>query len=201
MSVPPRAAWINVDRSDSHLFKPALHFFGNELRSIVATDKLGHPTLTHHFTQGVEDVATSQTPFWSNRQALSGIFADESQHLQLNSVLGSGVHKVPAPDFIHGACLDWECCRSSTSSSTRLLAFDAQAFEPPDLLNKLSSDLPSFTNEKGSDSAISIAGIFPAQSNNTFNQLLFPIASTLTIVPTRTRQVQVTARTTHRTQT
>ncbi|MDB4383928.1 hypothetical protein N9Z79_07545 [Akkermansiaceae bacterium] len=148
MAVLPRAVWINVDRSNSHLFKPALHLFGNELRFIVATNKLGHPTVTHHFTRGVEDITTSQTPFWSNRQALLGLFVDESQHLQLNSVLGSGVHEVPAPDFIHGACLGWECCRISTSSSMRLLAFDAQAFEPPDLLNKLSSDLLSFMNEK-----------------------------------------------------
>jgi|TARA_B110000438_G_scaffold299128_1_gene348702 hypothetical protein len=51
MAVLPGTTWINVDRPYFHLFKAALHFFGDKLRSIIATDKPGHPTFTYHFAQ------------------------------------------------------------------------------------------------------------------------------------------------------
>jgi hypothetical protein len=110
MTILPGASWINIERPNSQILKPTLNLFCDELGSIITPDALGHTTLTHYFTQCIEDITTSEPSLRSDGQALTGIFIDEGQELQRNSILSAGVHKVPAPDLIHRACFGWECC-------------------------------------------------------------------------------------------
>ena len=50
-SILPRAAWLDVDRLDPMLLQPPLHDFGNELRAVVAAQKLRGPMLLYGLLQ------------------------------------------------------------------------------------------------------------------------------------------------------
>jgi len=89
MTILPGASWINIERPNSQILKPTLNLFCDELGSIITPDALGHTTLTHYFTQCIEDITTSEPSLRSDGQALTGIFIDEGQELQRNSILST----------------------------------------------------------------------------------------------------------------
>ena len=82
MPILPWTAWLNIDRAYSHLSKSLLNLPSDELWTVVTAQILGNPAPSHHLSQGVEHLATSQFTCHLDLQTFSTVFVDQGQHLQ-----------------------------------------------------------------------------------------------------------------------
>jgi len=100
----PRAAWLNIQRTDTRIAEPPLDGIGNKLRTIVTADISRCPSNRKQIFQGCHDILSPDTSFHLNAQALSCVFIQNRQHLQWPAVFCLVHHKIIAPDMVNILC-------------------------------------------------------------------------------------------------
>ena len=98
--VLPRAARLNVNRLDPVFFQPPLHDLRDELRAVVAPQKLRRPVLLRGFLQPAQHVRRLQGPFRPQHMALPRVFIQNRQHLQGAATHGRIRNEVPCPHMV-----------------------------------------------------------------------------------------------------
>src|ERR1019366_9237448 len=98
--VLPRAARLNVNGLDAIVLQPSLHNPGDELRTVVASQKLRRTVLANRLLQPLQHIRRLQRPFRSQHMTFPGVFVQDRQHPQRPATHGGVRDEVPRPHLI-----------------------------------------------------------------------------------------------------
>jgi hypothetical protein len=110
-------------------------------------------------------------------QAFPGILIDHVQDPKGNSVVGSGLHEIIAPDMLRKERFqpDYRTIIEPQSSPFGLFLRDFQPFSAPDPLHSLVIDNPTFVSQQRGHPAVSVASVLAGQINDPGGQKIFII--------------------------
>jgi len=96
----PGRSGLDEERVDADAGEPLAHHRRGEFRPIVGADVRGHSALDEEVGQAVQHVVAAQSATDIDRQALAGVFIDQSEHPKRSPLTGARLHEVVAPDVI-----------------------------------------------------------------------------------------------------
>jgi hypothetical protein len=94
VSVLPRIAWCDAGSLRSNGVYPCLYSLGDELRTIVGTNKAWHATQNEQIRQHIDNARTVETPIDTDRQTFARIFMDNIEHADLTAIMRAILHEV-----------------------------------------------------------------------------------------------------------
>src|SRR5271155_5002348 len=175
VTVLPRTARLDVQRSRSHVPQPLPKFLGHELRTVVRSNILWNSAPEHHIRQRLDDLITPKSSSYSNRQALPRVFIDHRQHADRSALMGHRTHEVIAPDVIRSL---WPQPHARTviepePSPWFLLLGYLQPFATPDALHSIFPHLPACRPQQRRDPPVAVTAILTGQGNDRLGQRIF----------------------------
>ena len=127
--------------------------------------------LDDEFIKHFDHISRPVTTSWTDAEALSGKFIDDTQYPDALPVGCLVMHEVPAPDLIgHGGTKSLACALLNPSCPTLLLS-DLQSVATSHPLDSLRVDLLPVTLQKCGDSPVSVARLVFAESHDVALQL------------------------------
>ena len=145
VSVLPGAAWLDVQGSRPQIPQSLAQFLGDELRSVVRTNRLRNPSPHHHLRQCLNHLSAPHSPLYRQRQTFPRLFVEQRQQPQRSSVMSPRADKVVTPHVVGplrpephaGTVVSPQPC------SWPLFLRHFQPFPPPDPLYPVLAYLPA----------------------------------------------------------
>ncbi len=175
VTVLPRTAWLDVQRSRPHISQPLPKFRSHELRTVVRPNVLWNSSPEHHIRQRLDHLVAPQSSSYTNRQALPRVFIDHRQHADRSAIMGHRTHEVVAPHVIRplGPQPHARAVIEPEPSPGPLFLRDLQPFATPDALHSIFPHLPACRPQQRRDPPVAVTAILTGQGNNRSRQRIF----------------------------
>ena len=196
--VLPRTARRDVGGLCADGADPLLQRCGDEFRTIVRPNVLGHAAQDKQVGQHIDDVDRFEPAGDPNGQALVGELVDDVEQADFASVMGALLDKVVRPDVV-GSLSSQPDARSVSQPQPGTLGLpsgDLQPLAPPDPLDPLVVDQPAGPAQQFGDLAIPVAAVLPSQFDDVVCQPGFIVTAPRHLALRRTMLAERRASTT-----
>ena len=166
VSVFPRAARLDEQRSDLCILKPPSHSFTGKFRTVIATEIFWLASNRKKLFQYLEHVLARKVPSDLDRQAFTRIFVHDTQHTQSAAALGAIAYKIIAPDVVFAQrpmSMAGIVAVAQSSAFTGLFS-DLQTFCLPQSMHSLDVYTPTVDPQQGGNATIPKPRPFQCQS-------------------------------------
>ena len=122
---------------------------------------LGYPIGCHRLPKGGQELFGSNLSLNANGNTLAGKLIKHGQQLERATFVRPVKNEIPSPNVIAVDRLRRQARRDALSRDALGLRADFQPLFPPDALDLLATDRPTFPRQYGTDPALAIARILP----------------------------------------
>lgn len=175
IAVLPWTAWLDVQRPDAELCKPAANDLGRHFRTVIGADVFWNTSGEHHVGHRLDDAKAVDPARDADGQTFPGELIDQGHEAEFAAVMGLRLDKVVAPDMI--AMLRPEPDAGSVvqpePAARPVFPWYFQPLATPDPLDAITADPPTRLGQQRRDPTIAVTPVLRRQRDNRSRQCIF----------------------------